>query len=151
MSWAVSSLFCSSLSQRQYCPIPKWGADQLCSQFPVLVLVVPEAVLSDTKVRSISSAELSLRRELCAGWKNVFFGMHVNLVYKILIHSSKKRQKKIVSQTLYILKEIKGNNIYHWKLDLETKVFLNNTIRAWLHQAWSNLKSHYIYNYKSWL
>ena len=68
LSWAVYYLFCSSLSQRQSCPIPKRGANQLCSPFPVLLLAVPEAVLSHTKVRSISSAGLSLRRELCVGW-----------------------------------------------------------------------------------
>ena len=59
LSWAVYSLFCSSLSQRQSCPIPKWGAAQLCSPFQVLHLAVPEAVLSHTKVRSISSAGIS--------------------------------------------------------------------------------------------
>ena len=40
----------------------------MCSPFPVLLLAVPEAVLPHIKVRSISSAGLSLRRELCAGW-----------------------------------------------------------------------------------
>ena len=48
----------------------------------VLFLAVPEAVLSHTKVRSISSAGLSLRRELCAGWVNTqhyknFFGSNI--------------------------------------------------------------------------
>ena len=62
------SLCCSSLSQRQSRPIRKRGADQLCSSFSVLLLAIPEAVSSHTKVRSISSAGLSLRRELCAGW-----------------------------------------------------------------------------------
>ena len=32
LSWAVYSLFCSSLSQTQSCPIPKRGADKLSSQ-----------------------------------------------------------------------------------------------------------------------
>ena len=35
------------------------------SNTEVLLLAVPEAVSSHTKVRSISSAGLSLRRELC--------------------------------------------------------------------------------------
>ena len=49
------SLCCSSLSQRQSRPIQKRGADQLCSPFSVLLLAVPEAVSSHTKVRRISS------------------------------------------------------------------------------------------------
>ena len=61
------SLCCSSLSQRQSRPIRKRGADQLCSSFSVLLLAIPEAVSSHTKVRSISSAGLSSRRELCVG------------------------------------------------------------------------------------
>ena len=52
-------------SQRQFRPIQKGGAGQLCSPFSVLLLAVPEAVSSHTKVRSISSAGLSLCRELC--------------------------------------------------------------------------------------
>ena len=67
------SLCCSSLSQRQSRPIRKRGADQLCSSFSVLLLAIPEAVSSHTKVRSISSAGLSLRRELCAGWPGLFY------------------------------------------------------------------------------
>ena len=47
-------LCCSSLSQRQFRPIQKKRADQLCSPFSVLLLAVPEAVLSHTKVRRIS-------------------------------------------------------------------------------------------------
>ena len=35
-----------------------------------------------------------------------------------------------------------------WSRDL---IFLNHTIGAWLHQAGSNLTSHYIVNIKSWL
>ena len=35
-----------------------------------------------------------------------------------------------------------------WSRDL---IFLNHTIGAWLHQAGSNLTSHYIVNFKSWL
>ena len=58
------SLCCSSLSQRQSCPIQKRGADQLYSPFYVLLLAVPDAVSSHTKVRRISSAGLSLRRKL---------------------------------------------------------------------------------------
>ena len=42
---------CSLLSQRQSCPIQKRGADQLCSPLSVLLLAVPEAVSSHTKVR----------------------------------------------------------------------------------------------------
>ena len=49
------SLSCSSLSQRQSRPIQKWGADQLYSPFSVMLLAVPEAVLSHTKVWRISS------------------------------------------------------------------------------------------------
>ena len=61
--WGATQRFCSSLSQRQSHPIQKWGAEQLCS--PFFVLLLAEAVLSHTKARSISSAGLSLRRELC--------------------------------------------------------------------------------------
>ena len=54
MAWDVYSLFCSLLSERQSCPIQKQGADQLCSPFSVLLLAVPKAVLSHTKVREFS-------------------------------------------------------------------------------------------------
>ena len=56
---------CSSLCQRQFCTIMKGGADQLCSLSSVLLFTVPEAVSCLKKVRSIPSAGLSLRRELC--------------------------------------------------------------------------------------
>ena len=49
------SLCCSLLFQRQTHPIQKQGPDQLCSPFSVLLLAVPEAVSSHTKVRRISS------------------------------------------------------------------------------------------------
>ena len=49
------SLCCSSLSQRQYCPIQKRGAGQLCSPFSVFILVAPVAVSYHTKMRRISS------------------------------------------------------------------------------------------------
>ena len=65
ISCSVQSLCCSALSQRQSHPIQKLGADQLCSPFSVLLLANPEAVSSHTNARSISSAGLSLRRELC--------------------------------------------------------------------------------------
>ena len=68
MEWYICPLFFSSLSQRQSCPIQKQGADRLCSSLSVLLLAGPEADLSHTKVRSISSAGLSLQRELCTGW-----------------------------------------------------------------------------------
>ena len=70
MEWNVYSLFCFSLSQRQSLPIQKRGADQLFSPFSVLLLAVPEAVSSHTKVRSISSAGLSL----CVGWGDIGCG-----------------------------------------------------------------------------
>ena len=44
ISCTVHSLCCSLLSQRQSCPIQKWGADQPCSPFSVLLLAVPEEV-----------------------------------------------------------------------------------------------------------
>ena len=37
--------------------IKKWGANQLCSQWSVLLLAVPEAVSSHTKARRTTSAE----------------------------------------------------------------------------------------------
>ena len=45
----------------------KKGAYQLCSPFSFVLLAVPEAVSSHTKVRSISSAMVSFWRELCTG------------------------------------------------------------------------------------
>ena len=45
-------MYCSSLSQRQFCPILNRGADQLFSKFSVWLLAVPEAVLSHTTARS---------------------------------------------------------------------------------------------------
>ena len=65
ISSSFYSLCCSLLSQRQSCPIKKWGADPLCSLFSVFLLAVRESVSSHTKARSISSAGLSFRRELC--------------------------------------------------------------------------------------
>ena len=59
----------------------------VCSPFSVLLLAVPEAVSSHTKVRSISSVGLSLQRELCAGCNYL-----VNLFSAIkLIHDKSVR------------------------------------------------------------
>ena len=47
----------SSLSQRQFCPILKRGTDGMCSLSSLLLLAIPEAVLSHTKARSISAVQ----------------------------------------------------------------------------------------------
>ena len=64
ISCAACPLCCSSVSQRQFRPIKKGGADHLTSLSSVLLLFIQEAVLSHTKARSIIAAGLSLRREL---------------------------------------------------------------------------------------
>ena len=47
----------SSLFQTLFCPILNRGADQLCSLSSVLLLAVPEAVSSHTKARSRSAVQ----------------------------------------------------------------------------------------------
>ena len=59
---AVYRLCCSSLSQRQSCPIIKEGADQPCTLTSVLLIAVPEAILSHTKTRRISFTRCYHRR-----------------------------------------------------------------------------------------
>jgi hypothetical protein len=48
----TESTLSSSLSQMQFCPIMNWGADQLGSFYSLRLLAVPEAVSSHTESRS---------------------------------------------------------------------------------------------------
>ena len=55
-----------SAVQSLLCIAPRCPRGKLCSPFSVLLLAILEAVLSHTKLRSISSVGLSLRGENCA-------------------------------------------------------------------------------------
>ena len=56
------TLYCSLLSNRQFKQLKKQGTDQLDSSINLLILAIPEAVLS-LKVRSITYVGLYLQRE----------------------------------------------------------------------------------------
>ena len=53
----TAQLICFLPSQRQFCPILNQGADQQCSLSSVLLLSIPEAVLTHTKAWSRSAVQ----------------------------------------------------------------------------------------------